>query len=325
MKSMKGRQQVRVSNRKATFKFELNRNITILCGDSGTGKTTLYNMIADYTRLKEASGVNLSSSCPCVALMDLDWKNQLDGVTESIVFIDEGLPDLRTTEFATAIKNSSNYYVLITREPLYELPYSVDEIYELKTSGKMHTFRKRYPSSRKFHRYTPTSRMAADFTTVLTEDARAGFQFFTKYFENTGVTCVAAAANSNIFKWLKDHPKEKTIVIADGAAFGAEMERVMKHCNTNEGARQLCLPESFEWLILKSGIVKIPQLGDILENTSNYVECTEFISWERFFADLLIQQTKDTPFQYQKGTLNPVYAQTNNREKIASEILDGKE
>ena len=57
---MKGTQHVEVSNRNAKFRFDLHRNITIVRGDSGTGKTTLYNMIADYTRLQAESGVNLS-------------------------------------------------------------------------------------------------------------------------------------------------------------------------------------------------------------------------------------------------------------------------
>lgn len=56
---MKGTQHVEVSNRNAKFRFDLHRNITIVRGDSGTGKTTLYNMIADYTRLQAESGVNL--------------------------------------------------------------------------------------------------------------------------------------------------------------------------------------------------------------------------------------------------------------------------
>lgn len=81
---MKGTQHVEVSNRNAKFRFDLHRNITIVRGDSGTGKTTLYNMIADYTRLQAESGVNLSSTKPCVALMDMDWKNQLDGISNSI-------------------------------------------------------------------------------------------------------------------------------------------------------------------------------------------------------------------------------------------------
>ena len=57
---MKGIQNIKVSNRDASFTFNLNRNITVVRGNSGTGKTTLYDMIADYTRLKDKSGVNIS-------------------------------------------------------------------------------------------------------------------------------------------------------------------------------------------------------------------------------------------------------------------------
>lgn len=73
---MIGIQRVKVSNRDADFKFELHRNITIVRGKSGTGKTTLYDMIADHTRLKDNSGVNISCAKDCVALVDIDWKRE---------------------------------------------------------------------------------------------------------------------------------------------------------------------------------------------------------------------------------------------------------
>ena len=99
---MKGIQHIEVSNRKVKFKLDLIRNITIIRGESGTGKTTLYNMISDYTRLQESSGVNLSSEKPCVALMDMDWQNQLSKTRDSIVFIDEGAKYISSAEFAAA-------------------------------------------------------------------------------------------------------------------------------------------------------------------------------------------------------------------------------
>ena len=76
-------------------------------------------MISDYTRLKESSGVNLSSEKPCVALTDMDWQNQLSNTRDSIVFIDEGAKYISSVEFAAAIKASDNYYVLFTREDLH--------------------------------------------------------------------------------------------------------------------------------------------------------------------------------------------------------------
>lgn len=43
---------------------------------------------------------------------------------------------MRSREFAHAAKSSDNYYVLVAREALPQLPYSVDEIYELRNTGR---------------------------------------------------------------------------------------------------------------------------------------------------------------------------------------------
>jgi len=319
---MRGIQHIEVSNRKVKFKFDLYRNITIVRGDSGTGKTTLYSMIADYTRLKAASGVNVSSGKPCVALLDMDWRNQLQSISDSIVFIDEGAAYISSAEFASAVKRSDNDYVIFSREPLHELPYSVEEIYEIKTSGRYHTFKKMY-SVQAMHRYTHAPRgKRDDFRVLLTEDAQAGYQFFEQYFHNTQVRCVSAESNSAIFKWLHEHPQEKVLIVADGAAFGSEMGRVMTLCQAHPGAFQLCLPESFEWLILKSGLIKTENLERVLAEPSEYVESAEYFSWENFFTAYLIQNTVGTPFHYQKNKINLVYVQEGNRKRIAKEILD---
>ena len=42
---MKGKISFSIQNRRITFKFELERNVTIITGDSGTGKTKLINMV----------------------------------------------------------------------------------------------------------------------------------------------------------------------------------------------------------------------------------------------------------------------------------------
>ena len=321
---MKGIQHIEVSNRKVKFEFDLIRNITVIRGESGTGKTTLYNMISDYTRLQTASGVNLRSEKNCVALMDMDWQNQLKHTCDSIVFIDEGAKYISSAEFAAAVKASDNYYVLFTREDLHELPYSVEEIYEIRTSGKYHTLKKRYPAAKR-HRYTHTGAQADHFDVLLTEDSGSGYQFFQKYFQNSGVHCESAASNSAIFRWLREQPDARVLVVADGAAFGAEMDRVMKLCQAHSGAFQLCLPESFEWLILKSGVLRENRIAEILNHPSDAIESRDYFSWENYFEALLVQTTEGTPYQYAKNRLNPVYAQENNLRQIASEIIEAKD
>ena len=201
---MKGIQHIEVSNRDAKFKFDLYRNITIVRGESGTGKTTLFDMIADYTRQKNKSGVNISSKKNCVALIDIDWKNQLSNIRDSIVFIDEGSEYVRKKEFAKAIKNTDNYYVIFNRESLHELPYSVNEIYEIKTSGRHHSFKPIYKSNNSFY-YNEKVHKKSNYTVLLTEDSNSGLQFYQNYFNDKYIKCISSNGKSEIFKWLKEN------------------------------------------------------------------------------------------------------------------------
>jgi len=104
----------------------------------------------------------------CVALTDIDWKNQLSNTKDSIVFADEGDKYIYSKEFADTIKKTDNYYVLFIRENLHELPYSVEEIYEIKTSGKLHTLKRLYKASKG---YVYGGR-GAQYNTFLTEDSK---------------------------------------------------------------------------------------------------------------------------------------------------------
>ena len=52
---MKGKYRVSVQNKKIKYDFEIRRNITIIRGDSATGKTTLIDMIREYDENGEDS------------------------------------------------------------------------------------------------------------------------------------------------------------------------------------------------------------------------------------------------------------------------------
>lgn len=130
---MKGKYEVVVKSRRVQYKFSVIRNITILRGDSATGKTTLIDMIAAYQENGEASGVTVISKKQCSVLTGIRWQENLSLIHDSIVFIDEGDKFVASEDFAKAIKNTDNYYVIATRTPLFNLPYSVKEIYGIKT------------------------------------------------------------------------------------------------------------------------------------------------------------------------------------------------
>lgn len=305
---MIGTHQVRVSRRRGTsFRFEVRRNVTIVRGDSGTGKTTLYEMVADHTRLGDASGVSIQCDKPCVALTDIDWQNQLEQTRDSIVFVDEGFEPLASEAFARAVFGSDNYFVIFSRSELANLPYSVNEVYRIKTSGKFHTFEPLYKRKEgerySLSRVTPKT----DFDVLLTEDSKSGLQFFSHRFEDKELRVETSASNSKIMTWLLDHSDERVFVVADGAAFGPYADRVLKLQHERPENITVCLPESFEWLLLKSGIVKSEGLGAVLEDPSAHIESASYATWERFFAALLVEPTRGTPFAYKKAELAEAY------------------
>lgn len=134
--------------RSAHLKYELDiiRNITIIQGDSATGKTTLAEMIREYTLNGTDTGITLSCDVNCRLLEGNTWKEQLFLIHNSIVFIDEGNRFVSSVEFAEEVKKSDNYFVIITRESLHTLPYSVTEIYGIHSSGKFNSLEPVYHS-----------------------------------------------------------------------------------------------------------------------------------------------------------------------------------
>ena len=118
---------------------------------------------------------------------------------------------------------------------------------------------------------------------------------------------------------MKVHKNEKILVIADGAAFGSEMDRVMRLMESRKNI-VLYLPESFGWLILSAGVLKNAAMEKILKNPSEYVESRNYFSWERFFTALLIEETKGTYLAYFKRNLNPVYLNESIKTAILSQM-----
>ena len=78
----------------------------------------------------------------------------------------------------------------------------------------------------------------------------------------------------------------------------------------------LYLPESFEWLILKSDVLKDKEVREILHEVPQYVESAKYFSWERYFTALLIEKTKNTYLTYTKKKLNPAYLQEHIQKKL---------
>lgn len=309
---MRGIYHIIVQNRYLKYEFDIRRNITIIQGDSATGKTTLVSLIREYMLDGVESGVTISCECECkVVEGNRTWQNQLAAIKDSIVFIDEGNSFIASKDFAREVQKGENYFVLVTREGLESLPYSVTEIYGIKSSGKYGRLEAVYHEFYQIYNFNDN---VTSGKTILVEDGNSGYEFFSVVASEQGLNCISAKGKSNIFNIVSSDDADDMLVIADGAAFGSQIRRVM---NAIEGKNvQLYLPESFEWLILNSSIFNDNKIKQILEDTSNFVDSREFFSWERFFTQILVDNTKDTYMAYSKQKLNEVYLHEKNKRAI---------
>lgn len=122
---------------------------------------------------------------------------------------------------------------------------------------------------------------------------------------------------------MKVHKDEKILVIADGAAFGPEMDRVLQLVQTRKIWHYICR-NLFEWLILSSGILKDAETTQILQTPSGYIDSKEYFSWERYFTALLIEKAAGTYLNYTKKTLNKAYLSDSTKNAILGQMMKGK-
>lgn len=309
---MRGKIKISVKNKHITFSLTLERNVTVLTGDSGTGKSKLINMIRNYAKFGKSSGVTLRCDRPCIVLEGKAWEQILEETHESIVFVEESTRFLTSHDFAKAIQESDNYYVLVTREPLPQISYSIDSIKQIiKNNSK--------PKFDKIYKHLSVNNISQfPYDIVIVEDSKSGLQLFTKSAEKWNVTCVSSNGKSRILPLLKKHNEKDILVIADAAALGSEIRDLVRYKEFGKRKVDFFLPESFEWLILKSFIFAgNTNVQNILNDPIVYIESKDFFSWERYFTYLLIEETKDKPqLKYDKVKLASGYLTEANIENI---------
>lgn len=312
---MRGKHHIIVQSAHLKYELDVKRNITIIKGDSATGKTTLADMIREYVLNGSDTGISVSCDVSCRLIEGNTWQEQLNMITQSIVFIDEGNSFVASKDFANAVKDSTNYFVIITRENLHALPYSIAEIYGIKSSGKYNRAISTYHELYNIYGTVSDKEIRPD--TIIVEDSNSGYDFF-QNITHTGTRCISAQGKDNIFNMITSgNYTGNVLIIADGAAFGAQMANLYNLAENNTKLN-LYLPESFEWIILDSDVLNDAEIRRILKEPENFIASDEYFSWERYFTALLVEKSDSTYLKYSKHSLNRNYF----NEKIITKIRE---
>lgn len=172
---MIGKHEIIVRDARLQYKFTIQRNITILSGESAAGKTTLIKMIAAYENNGNQSGVEVISDVPLAVVTRREWPRILPTIHNSIVFIDEGAEFVKHVDFAEYANHSDNYFVIATREALGQLSYSTNEIYGIKNQTANYYQRTKRLYSTFFSLHNTSIHTVEKPDLVIVEDSNSGF------------------------------------------------------------------------------------------------------------------------------------------------------
>ncbi len=134
---MVGRHHLEIENRKARYVLDIDRKVTVIKGNSGTGKTTLIRMIQGYSAQGIKSGITIRNRTGIpITVFDTNtrWDEELDKRAASIIFVDEATDYIYSTAFQEAFTKSEHYLVVISRSGQFNhIPFAIQSIYELRT------------------------------------------------------------------------------------------------------------------------------------------------------------------------------------------------
>ena len=300
---MIGKYDIELYNNRVHYFLTVKRNLTMLQGNSATGKTELIRLIGDFEANGPSSGITLICNAKCTVLTSVDWELRLSSLKQHIIFIDETANFLKSKRFAELVNGSDNYFVIVTRDELSQLPYSVEEIYGLRNvsdNQKYKSYKRIYNEMYKLYSLDIKDDFEPEI--VIAEDSNSGHEFFDLIYPGR---CMSAQGKSNVYHMIRESQKKQTLAIVDGAAFGSEIGKIYRYLLTSRINCVLYAPESFEYLLLSSGLVDVS--NEIINETYMYADSSKYMSWEAFYTDFLSKVTRNTVFQYNKSRLAAAY------------------
>ena len=295
--------ELKVKDKDIEYYIKLNRRVTIIQGDSGSGKTHLCSLVADSRRNPK---INIQCNKEVYSFDNNIHSSMLKELKNSIIIIDEDTIDLATNNLLYKNSNllecvieNDIYLIIISRSGVYDIPYSIYEVYEMYGGNNYKYFKPLY--DRKLFNNKK-------YNEILNEDSSSGFDFYSEV--EPKIKSITVKGNSNIIPKNKDDKKGKIdlskikqgyLYMIDLANFPFEFQYLYDLAKL--GKIDICDRESFEQQLLKSSLFLDINLDEFNNNKNDY------ISWEDYFTDLLdfIMKTYANT-NYSKLTLNTCFS-----------------
>ena len=205
---------------KFKVRHEIHNKFSILTGNSGIGKTTIWDFI--YGSLIIQNDIIVKSPKSIIALDRNVTVETLALYSDNIIALDEDAQILHLPNTASLLTQSNNYFMIVTRKMLKSLPVALNDYRTVEYDNGVYQTVPIFKQENK--------RYFSSVKRVLTEDSDAGLIFLQRY----GIYCESSNGNAS----LAHKVKKDDLVVFDASAIAMFYSTLSNKIN-KKGAQQL--------------------------------------------------------------------------------------
>lgn len=285
---------------KLNYIMKLEHRVTVIQGDSATGKSTLVR----YIEMQDSMKVNIKSPKKLLATNISNLMNIVEvtgnySLNSEYIYVLDEYDGIDNPNLARIINNSTSMFIIITRDAsIPNINYGIDQIYQFKNSGKYNYLTKMY------NNLNDRNINLENITEIITEDSGSGFEFYNTF---RNFHTLSSYGNSNVIKLTKNNQ----IIVIDALGFGPFTKALMSEV----GIKNIFIiyPPSFEYLLIKSLFWNKYQ-NNIDKNKKNIT------NHEQYYHHILKNLLVEFGINYSKSHLNPWFIHNPQLDKINGTI-----
>lgn len=245
--------QILIKNRKLSYDFSISGKFLVIKGDSGTGKSKLWELVRSYNLEPDAvECLGYSKLQAIESINELDLVRHTEG---TVFFIDEFSPIFRHPDRGSIFMDSENYFVIIRRSmKLNDLPIGLDDFVYLKDG-------KAFPVYPKQEHLTYAGR------TLLCEDSGSGFEFLKEIVGNKAEV-VCASGRDRFLKSIRKISSKSVTLVYDRAGISTAYEYLQAKLSIYEKDEKMRFSE-IDWDSFEAYILESPAYGILVPSYPN--------------------------------------------------------
>jgi len=244
---------IKLSANYVSYDLTLHDKISIVRGDSATGKTTFVTLLED---LGTTTNIKLKSTLPTIAARNV---SDITDHSNSIIVFDEDHPFWKHPDVMELINISENYFLFFLRDTKIPTSIHVSAVYKLETT--MLDDIAHHTNIEMFERYSSDN--WKPISNVIVEDSKSGLMYLStylglnsvKFLDKASTKCITSSKSAaRLPKELSNSLQrgaDNILVVYDAAGFGQYLSRLLEVIALYPDRNVSILDwESFEWFVL---------------------------------------------------------------------------